>query len=78
MLLILSSFKLLVIACGGRYPDTDATVEARVPAGLATEGTIEARVKDELAKAMSTTTVTLIPTVTASTPKRHLQRHRSP
>ena len=78
MLLILSSFKLLVRACGGRYPDTDATLEARVPAGLATEATIEARVKDELAKGMSTTTVTLMPTVTASTPKRHLQRHRSP
>ena len=78
VLLILSAFKLLVRASGGRYPDTDATVEARVPAGLATEATMEARVKDELAKAMSTTTVTLIPTVTASTPKQHLQQHRTP
>jgi len=35
-------------------------------------------VKDELAKAMPTATVTPMPTVTASTPKQHLQQHRTP
>jgi len=81
VLLILSAFMLPVIACGGRTqpsPDIDATVEARVQAELATEATIEARVKDELAKAMSTATVTSMPTVTTSTPKQHLQQHRTP
>ena len=81
VLLILSAFMLPVIACGGGTqpsPDIDATVEARVQAELATEATIEARVKDELAKAMSTATVTPMPTVTASTPKQHLQQHRTP
>ena len=81
VLLILSAFMLPVIACGGGTqpsPDIDATVEARVQAELATEATIEARVKDELAKAMPTATVTPMPTVTASTPKQHLQQHRTP
>ena len=81
VLLILSSFELLIIACGRRtqpYSDIDATVESRVQAELSTEATIEARVKEELAKAMSTTTVTPMPTVTASTPKQHLQLHRTP
>ena len=81
VLLILSAFMLPVIACGGGTqpsPDIDATVEARVQAELATEATIEARVKDELAKAMSTATVTSMPTVTISTPKQHLQQHRTP
>ena len=54
------------------------STEARVQAELATEATIEARVKDELAKAMPTATVTPMPTVTASTPKQHLQQHRTP
>ena len=81
VLLILSAFKLPVIACGGGTqpsPDIDATVEARVQAEFATEATIEARVKDELAKAMPTATVTPMPTVTVSTPKQHLQQHRTP
>ena len=80
VLSILSAFMLPVIACGGRTqpsPDKDATVEARVQAKLATEATIEARVKDELAKAMPTVTVTPMPTVTASTPKQHLQQHQT-
>ena len=80
VLLILSAFMLPVIACGGRTqpsPDLDATVEARVQAELATEATIEARVKYELAKAMPTVTVTPMPTVTVSTPKQHLQHHRT-
>ena len=80
VLLILSAFMLPVIACGGGTqpsPDIDATLEARVQAELATEATIEARVKDELAKAMPTATVTPMPTVTPSTPKQHLQQHRT-
>ena len=80
VLLILSAFMLPVIACGGGTqpsPDIDTTVEARVQTELATEATIEARVKDELVKAMPTATVTPMPTVTASTPKQHLQQHRT-
>ena len=57
---------------------------------LATEATIETHVKDELAKAVPTTTViptpsfslaptsTPMPTLTVSTPKQHLQQHRTP
>ena len=81
VLSILSAFMLPVIACRGGTqpsPDIDATVEARVQAELATAANIEARVKDELAKAMPTSTVTPIPTVTDSTPKQHLQQHRTP
>ena len=81
VLLILSAFMLPVIACGGGTqpsPDIDATVEARVQAELATEATIEARVKDALAKTLPTATVTPMPTVTTSTPKQHLQQHRTP
>ena len=80
VLLILSAFMLPIIACGGgTQPSSDinAMVEARVQAELATEATIEARVKYELAKAMPTATVTPMPTVTASTPKQHLQQHRT-
>ena len=80
VLLILSAFMLPVIACGGGTqpsPDIDATVEARVQAELATEATIEARMKVELAKAMLTATVTSMSKVTASTPKQHLQQHRT-
>ena len=76
-LLILSAFMLPVIACGGGT-QTSPDIDARVQAEIATETTIEARVKDELAKAMSTATVTPIPTVTASTLKQHLQQHRTP
>ncbi|MAP36088.1 MAG: hypothetical protein CL698_00300 [Chloroflexi bacterium] len=71
----------LFAGCGGGTqpsPDIDATVEARVQAELATAANIEARVKDELAKAMPTSTVTPMPTVTDSTPKQHLQQHRTP
>ena len=76
VLLILSAFMLPVIACGGgTQPSPD--IDARVQAEIATEATIEARVKDELAKAMSTATVTPMPTVTVSTPKQHLQQHRT-
>ena len=80
VLLILSAFMLPVLACGGGTqpsPDIDATPEARVQAELATEATIETRVKDELAKAMPTATVTPMPTVTASALKQHLQQHRT-
>jgi len=45
---------------------------------LQKKASIEARVKDELAKAMPTATVTPMPTVTDSTPKQHLQQHRTP
>ena len=77
VLLILSALMLPVIACGGgTQPSSD--IDARVKAEIATEATIEARVKDELAKAMSTATVTPMPTVTTSTPKQHLQQHRTP
>ena len=81
VLLILSALMLPVIACGGGTqpsPDIDATLEARVQAEFATEATIEAHVKVELAKAMLTATVTSMPTMTASTPKQHLQQHRTP
>ena len=80
VLLILSAFMLSVIACEGGTqpsPEIDTTVETRVQAELATEATIEGRVKDELAKAMPTANVTPMPTVTASTPKQHLQQHRT-
>ena len=80
MLLIMSAFMLPVIAWGaGTQPssDIDATVEARVQAELATAANIEARVKDELAKALPTVTVTLMPTLTTSTPKQHLQQHQT-
>ena len=76
--LILTAFMLPLTACGGgtqRSPDIEATDEARVQAELATGATIEALMKYELVKAMPTATVTPMPTVTASTPKQHLQQH---
>ena len=78
--LILTAFMLPLTACGGGTqpsPDTEATGEARVQAKLATGATIEALMKYELVKAMPTATVTPMPTVTASTPKQHLQQHRT-
>ena len=78
--IVLLAIMVTLVACGGESsppPDIDATVEARIQAELATEATVEARVKDELAKAMPTATVTPMPTVTASTPKQHLQQHRT-
>ena len=78
--LILTGFMLPLTACRGGTqpsPDIEATGEARVQAELATGATIEALMKYELVKAMSTATVTPMPTVTASTPKQHLQQHRS-
>ena len=76
VLLILSADMLPVIACGGgTQPSSDK--EADVQAGFASESSIEAYVKDELAKAMPTTSVTSMPKVTASTPKQHLHRHRT-
>ena len=76
--LILTAFMLPLTACGGGTqpsPDIEATGEARVQAELATGATIEALMKYELVKA--TATVTPMPTVTASTPKQHLQQHRT-
>ena len=78
--LILTAFMLPLTACRGGTqpsPDIEATGEARVQAELATGATIEALMKYELVKAMPTTTVTPMPTVTASTPKQHLQQHRT-
>ena len=78
--LILTAFMLPLTACRGGTqpsPDIEATGEARVQAELATGATIEALMKYELVKAMPTATVTPMPTVTASTPKQHLQQHRS-
>ena len=78
--LILTAFMLPLTACGGGTqpsPDIEATGEARVQAELATGTTIEALMKYELVKAMPTSTVTPMPTVTASAPKQHLQQHRT-
>jgi len=78
--LILTAFMLPLTACRGGTqpsPDIEATGEARVQAELATGATIEALMKYELVKAMPTATVTPMPTVTASTPKQHLQQHRT-
>ena len=74
--LILTAFMLPLTACRGGTqpsPDIEATGEARVQAELATGATIEALMKYELVKAMPTSTVTPMPTVTASAPKQHLQ-----
>ncbi len=74
VLLILSAAILPVIARGrGTQPFPDK--EADVQAGFAIESGIEARVKDELAKAMPTTHVTSVLKVTASTPKQHQHQH---
>ena len=78
--LILTAFMLPLTACRGGTqpsPDIEATGEARVQAELATGATIEALMKYELVKAMPTSTVTPMPTVTASAPKQHLQQHRT-
>ena len=78
--LILTAFMLPLTACRGGTqpsPDIEATGEARVQAELATGTTIKALMKYELVKAMPTSTVTPMPTVTASAPKQHLQQHRT-
>ena len=78
--LILTAFMLPLTACRRGTqpsPDIEATDEARVQAELATGTTIEALMKYELVKAMPTSTVTPMPTVTASAPKQHLQQHRT-
>ena len=78
--LILTAFMLPLTACRGGTqpaPDIEATGAARVQAELATGTTIEALMKYELVKAMPTSTVTPMPTVTASAPKQHLQQHRT-
>ena len=78
--LILTAFMLPLTAWGGGTqpsPDIEATDEARVQAELATGTTIKALMKYELVKAMPTSTVTPMPTVTASAPKQHLQQHRT-
>ena len=74
VLLILSAAMLPVIACGGgTQPSSDK--DADVQAGFATESSIEARVKDDLAKTRPTTPVTSVLKVTASTPKQHQPQH---
>ena len=74
VLLILSAGMLPVIACGGgTQPSSDK--EADVQAGFATGSSIEARVKDELTKTMSTAPVTSVIKMTASTPKQHQHQH---
>ena len=74
VLLILSAYMLPVIACGGgTQPSSDK--DADVQAGFATESSIEARVKDDLAKTRPTTPVTSVLKVTASTPKQHQPQH---
>ena len=74
VLLILSAAMVPVIACGGgTQPSSDK--EADVQAGFASESSIEARAKDELAKTIPTTPVISVLKVTASTPKQHQPQH---
>ena len=76
VLLILSAVMLTKIACGGG-PQLSSNTKANAQPELARGPSIEAYVKDELAKAMPTTSVASMPKVTGSTPKQHLHRHRT-